>query len=219
MDDQARKTALRMIPYGIYVLTAGDKDGDIAAATVNWVTQTSFSPPLVALGVKTDSGAYAIAREKGQLVLNVLGQGQQAAAFTFFKPAEYADGKLSGAVKVASIKVKDENLAAHLLAPDFFDGEQYPTISFASDALNIDGDDLTLEGELTLKGVTKPVRATGKVQGPTEDFMGNQRLGFTLDATIDRTAYGVDWNADLPKGGKALGNDVTLAVELEFIKA
>ena len=133
--------------------------------------------------------------------------------------ATLADGKLSGAVKVASIKVKDENLAAHLLAPDFFDGEQYPTISFASDALNIDGDDLTLEGELTLKGVTKPVRATGKVQGPTEDFMGNQRLGFTLEATIDRTAYGVDWNADLPKGGKALGNDVTLAVELEFIKA
>ena len=96
MDDQAKKTALRMIPYGIYVLTAGSREGDVAAATVNWVTQTSFSPPLVALGVKTDSGAYAIIREKGQMVLNMLGQGQQGAAFTFFKPAVYADGKLSG---------------------------------------------------------------------------------------------------------------------------
>lgn len=96
MDDQSKKTALRMIPYGIYVLTAGVRDGDIAAATVNWVTQTSFSPPLLALGVKTDSGAYAIARAQGRMVLNILGQGQQGAAFTFFKPAEYADGKLSG---------------------------------------------------------------------------------------------------------------------------
>jgi polyisoprenoid-binding protein YceI len=133
--------------------------------------------------------------------------------------ATLADGRLSGAVQVASIKVKDENLAAHLQAPDFFDVEQHATVSFASDTLTIDGDDLTLDGELTLKGVTKPVRATGKVQGPTEDFMGNTRLGFTLEATIDRTAYGVDWNADLPKGGKALGNEVTLSVDLEFIKA
>jgi polyisoprenoid-binding protein YceI len=132
--------------------------------------------------------------------------------------AAYADGRLSGSVTVDSIVVKDENLAAHLKAPDFFDAEQYPTISFVSDSLTFDGDDVTLEGELTLKGVTKPVRATGTVQGPTEDFMGNTRLGFTLDATIDRTAYGVDWNAELPKGGKALGNDVTLSVELEFIR-
>ncbi len=70
--------------------------------------------------------------------------------------ATFADGKLSGDVKVASIVVKDENLAAHLLAPDFFDAEQHPTISFASDALTVDGDDLTLEGALTLKGVTNP---------------------------------------------------------------
>lgn len=96
MDEQSKKTALRMIPYGIYVLTAGDKGGDVAAATVNWVTQTSFAPPLVALGVKTDSGVYTIGREKKQLVLNILGQGQQGPAFTFFKPAAYADGKLSG---------------------------------------------------------------------------------------------------------------------------
>jgi len=96
MDDQTKKTALRMIPYGIYVLTAGSRDGDVAAATVNWVTQTSFSPPLIALGVKTDSGVYAIARAKGELVLNILGQGQQGAAFAFFKPAEYADDTISG---------------------------------------------------------------------------------------------------------------------------
>ncbi|MBV1838769.1 flavin reductase family protein [Acetobacter estunensis] len=96
MDEQARKTALRMIPYGLYVLTAGTKDGDKAAATINWVTQTSFAPPLLALGIKTDSAVYSHARETGALVLNILGKGQQGAAFAFFKPAEYADGKLSG---------------------------------------------------------------------------------------------------------------------------
>jgi polyisoprenoid-binding protein YceI len=132
--------------------------------------------------------------------------------------ASLTDGVLAGQVKVASIVVKDENLAAHLQAPDFFDAEQHPTISFRSDTLTIDGDDLTLDGELTMKGATQPVHATGKVQGPTEDFAGNTRLGFTLEATVDRTAFGVSWNAELPKGGQALGNDVTLSVELEFIK-
>ena len=96
MDEQDRKTALRMIPYGIYVLTAEAKGAAPAAATVNWVTQTSFNPPLVAVGVKTDSGAYAAAKSAGHFVLNILGKGQQGAAFTFFKPAELEDGKLSG---------------------------------------------------------------------------------------------------------------------------
>lgn len=95
MDEQDRKTALRMIPYGIYVMTAADGDSP-AAATVNWVTQTSFSPPLVAIGVKTDSHVYDAAKKNGGFVLNMLGKGQQGAAFSFFKPAKMEDGKLSG---------------------------------------------------------------------------------------------------------------------------
>lgn len=96
MDDAAKKTALRMIPYGIYVLTARDTDGFPHAATINWVTQTSFSPPLVTLGIKADSRVYAALKTTGKAVLNVLGKGQQGAAFAFFKPAEVQDGKLSG---------------------------------------------------------------------------------------------------------------------------
>lgn len=132
--------------------------------------------------------------------------------------AELVDGKLSGTVKVASIKVKDENLTTHLLAPDFFDAEQFPEITFTSDPIALDGDTAAITGELTIKGTTKPLSATGTVNGPTEDFMGNTRLGFTFETVIDRSEFGVDWNADLPKGGKALGNDVTLTVELEFHK-
>jgi flavin reductase (DIM6/NTAB) family NADH-FMN oxidoreductase RutF len=96
MNEQDKKTALRMIPYGIYVMTAKAGDGSLAAATVNWVTQTAFSPPLLAIGVKVDSGVYAAVKESGQFALNVLGKGQQQAAFSFFKPAKVEDGKLSG---------------------------------------------------------------------------------------------------------------------------
>jgi flavin reductase (DIM6/NTAB) family NADH-FMN oxidoreductase RutF len=96
MNADAKKTALRMIPYGIYVLTADDGKGGIAAATVNWVTQSAFAPPLVAVGVKTDSGAYAIVRDTKTFALNMLGKDQKGVAFTFFKPAELKDGKISG---------------------------------------------------------------------------------------------------------------------------
>jgi flavin reductase (DIM6/NTAB) family NADH-FMN oxidoreductase RutF len=95
MDDAAKKTALRMIPYGIYVLTA-DAGGQIAAATVNWVTQTAFAPPLVAVGVKADSGSYATLKKAGSFALNMLGKGQQGIAFTLFKPAQVEAGKISG---------------------------------------------------------------------------------------------------------------------------
>ncbi len=130
--------------------------------------------------------------------------------------ARLRDGVLTGSVKVASVNVKDPSLIGHLQSPDFFDAEQHPEISFTSKILEIDGDTLTLDGELTIKGVTKPVHATGTVNGPTEDFMGNTRLGFTLETTIDRTEFGLNWNAELPKGGKALADEVTLIVELEF---
>ena len=96
MDADAKKTALRMIPYGIYVLTADDGKGGVAAATVNWVTQTAFNPPLVVVGVKTDSHAYPLIKNTKNFTLNMLGKEHKGLAFTFFKPAQLADGKLSG---------------------------------------------------------------------------------------------------------------------------
>lgn len=133
--------------------------------------------------------------------------------------ATLEDGVLSGSAKITSIKVKDDNLTGHLMAPDFFDAEQHPEVSFRSTSITGDGDQIELDGELTLKGVTKPIHATGTLEGPAEDFMGNTRLGFTLETAIDRTEHGVSWNAELPSGGKALADDVTLHVELEFHKA
>jgi flavin reductase (DIM6/NTAB) family NADH-FMN oxidoreductase RutF len=95
MDPNAKKTALRMIPYGLYVLTAAHGDR-VAAGTVNWVTQASFEPPLIVVGVKTDSGAHALIKDSKAFCLNVLGKGQQALAYTFFKPAERQGETISG---------------------------------------------------------------------------------------------------------------------------
>jgi flavin reductase (DIM6/NTAB) family NADH-FMN oxidoreductase RutF len=96
MDVDVKKTALRMIPYGLYVLTAEDKNGKVAAATVNWVTQTSFQPPLVVVGVKSDSGAHAIIKESRAFALNILGKDQKGMAFIFFKPLERAGNTIGG---------------------------------------------------------------------------------------------------------------------------
>ena len=96
MDENAKKTALRLIPYGVYILTADDGYGEVAATTVNWVTQTAFVPPLVVVGVKTDLGAYPIVTETKKFTLNMLGKDAKGVAFTFFKPTKLEDGRLSG---------------------------------------------------------------------------------------------------------------------------
>jgi flavin reductase (DIM6/NTAB) family NADH-FMN oxidoreductase RutF len=80
MDADQKKTALRMIPYGLYVLTAQDKSGARTAATVNWVTQASFEPPLVVVGVKADSHAKTVIGASGTFALNFLGKGQEGIA-------------------------------------------------------------------------------------------------------------------------------------------
>ena len=130
-----------------------------------------------------------------------------------------ADG-LRGTVDVATISVSEPNLNGHLLSPDFFDAERHPQLSFRSKAIEVEGDRLTIAGELTLKGTTNPVEITGTISGPvTHAFDGSERLGLELETVIDRTAYGLDWNAPLPTGGFAVGNDVKLHAELELVLA
>jgi flavin reductase (DIM6/NTAB) family NADH-FMN oxidoreductase RutF len=98
MDERAeaaKKTALLMIPYGLYVLAAKGTD-QLHAGTINWLTQTSFKPPLVAMGVKTDSGLYAALKASGQFALSFLESGQKDIAFAFFKPTKVEDGMING---------------------------------------------------------------------------------------------------------------------------
>jgi polyisoprenoid-binding protein YceI len=132
---------------------------------------------------------------------------------------ENGNAVLNGTVKADTIVVKDENLAGHLKSPDFFDTEQYPEIKFTSLKLTVDGESVTVDGDLTIKDQTHAITGTGTFAGPTEDFMGNTKVGLTLETVIDRTQFGLNWNAPLPKGGFALSNDVKLEVELELVKA
>jgi len=126
--------------------------------------------------------------------------------------------KLTGVVKVASIVVEDENLYGHLLTPDFFDAERFPELRFESTSIDRDGDTFVADAELTVKGVTKPVTVKGTFAGPITDPWGGERLGLSLETTIDRTAYGIEWNTPLPGGGFAVSNDVALLAELELVK-
>ncbi len=127
--------------------------------------------------------------------------------------------KLVGTVDPKSIVVKDEALAGHLQSPDFFDTERYPELRFESTSIRIEGDEAILDGELTIKGNTNPVTARGAYVGPHEDIAGATKIGLSCETVVDRTLYGLNWNAPLPKGGVALSNEVTLLVELELAKA
>ena len=127
--------------------------------------------------------------------------------------------RLDGTVRADSISVKDENLAAHLTAPDFFDTEQYPQIAFNSTLVRAENGEVIVDGDLTIKGHTRPIEARGTLTEPIEVLGGYTKLGIELNAIIDRTEYGLTWNAPLPKGGFALANEVKLVVELEFTQA
>jgi polyisoprenoid-binding protein YceI len=129
------------------------------------------------------------------------------------------DGKLAGAGKIATLSVKDENLEAHLQSPEFFDAEKHPELRFESTAFRRDGDEVVVDGQITIKGETRPIEARGTTVGPLEDPMGNTKLGLALMTVVNRTDFGLNWQAPMPKGGVALGEDVTLNVDLEFFKA
>jgi polyisoprenoid-binding protein YceI len=131
--------------------------------------------------------------------------------------SEDGTAELVGSVRADAIVVKDENLQAHLGSPDFFDTERYPELRFVSRSLRHDGEELIVDGELTIKDQTHPVEARGTISGPTETLGGAIKLGVTLDAIIDRTQFGLNWNAPLPKGGFALANEVKLTIELELV--
>lgn len=133
--------------------------------------------------------------------------------------AEDGTATLRGTAPVAGVRVQDENLTAHLLSPDFFDAERAPEIAFASDSVRIEDGSVVAEGEITIKGVAQPLTLTGRVTGSGPDAYGNERVGLRLEGTVDRTAFGLNWNTPLPSGDPALANDVTLVAEVSFVKA
>jgi polyisoprenoid-binding protein YceI len=126
---------------------------------------------------------------------------------------------IQGTVAVASITTFDEKRDGHLQSPEFFDVERFPELSFQSTDISFRGDDLAVEGELTVKGITKPVTLRGAFAGSSVDPWGTDRVGVDLEGTVDRTDWELNWNAPLPGGGFLLPNDVKLTATFSAVKA
>ena len=128
---------------------------------------------------------------------------------------------LEGRAKVESVSVTNPpELRAHLVeSPEFFDGANHPEIVFSSNRVELaDDGSATVEGELTIKGITKPVTATGTYQAPVQDPYGGVRSALELTATLDRRDWDLNWQAPLPSGEDVLAWDVTLSVNLELVQ-
>jgi len=133
--------------------------------------------------------------------------------------ASLRDGVLTGTVQVDSVKTAIPQLKDHLLSPEFFNAAETPTITFRSTDIRLGEDgSAEVDGELSIRGVTKPVIAKG-TYGRGTGLRGGEVVGFDLEAAVDRRDYGLNWQAPLPGGGDALGWQVTLQVHLELAKA
>lgn len=126
--------------------------------------------------------------------------------------------RLEGTVEVESVKIDEEMLKGHLLSPEFFDTQRFPQLRFASTELSV-GEDGTLRvlGELEIRGEKREVEASGRFAHLGGDLAGKERVGLSLEATVDRRNFGLDWQAQLPSGGDVLDYAVTIAVELELV--
>ncbi|AZH83658.1 polyisoprenoid-binding protein [Plantibacter sp. PA-3-X8] len=134
---------------------------------------------------------------------------------TFVTPENPLETKITASAEVASINTNQADRDGHLRTGDFFDAETYPTIDFVSTGARAKGDDFLVDGDLTIKGVTKPVTFTVEFGGFATDPYGNYKFGATATTEINREDFGLTYNAALETGGVLLGNDVTITIELQ----
>ena len=126
---------------------------------------------------------------------------------------------IEGSVDASTITTFDDQRDGHLQSPDFFDTKRHPELRFASTSIETSADELVVSGDLTIKGVTRPVQLRGRYLGSETDLMGNERVGLELSGVVDRTEFGLTWNAPLPGGGVLLPDDVLLKATFAAVKA
>jgi polyisoprenoid-binding protein YceI len=127
--------------------------------------------------------------------------------------------KLEGSVEVESIAIDEEMLKGHLLSPEFFDTQRFPRLRFTSSELSVGEDgSARVAGELEIRGETRKVEASGRFAHLGGDLASNERVGLSIESTVDRRDFGLDWQAQLPSGGDVLDYAVTISVELELVK-
>ncbi|GAA5033528.1 YceI family protein [Microbacterium fluvii] len=134
---------------------------------------------------------------------------------TIVAPENPLEAKVTASVDVASVDTKDEGRDTHLRSADFFDVEQYPTLDFVSTGVRVDGGDFLVDGDLTIRGITKPATFELEFGGFGTDPWGNYKAGATAKTVVNREDYGLTWNAALETGGVLVGKDVTITLDLQ----
>ncbi len=152
-------------------------------------------------------------------ISTVRGVFNEADAAITFPSDDLADLQTSATVQAASIYTNDADRDGHLRSADFFDVENHPVISFAStEVTGIDGSRFTLNGDLTIRGVTKPIVLSGEYLGAAVDPWGSERTAFTAEGTINRKDFGLNWNKALEAGGLLVGDEVTIVLDVQAVK-
>lgn len=136
---------------------------------------------------------------------------------TFVTAENPLESTVTAKAEVASINTKDKNRDAHLRTGDFFLADEFPHIEFVSTGVRADGGDFLVDGNLTIKGVTKPVTFEFDFGGFGQDPYGNYKAGATAKTTINRELFGLNYNAALETGGVLLGENVTITLELQAV--
>jgi polyisoprenoid-binding protein YceI len=128
------------------------------------------------------------------------------------------EARLEGTVDVESIQIDEEMLKGHLLSPEFFDVQRFPQLRFTSSEFTVDeGGSLRVRGELEIHGEKREVEASGRFAQLGEDAYGKARVGLSIESSVDRRDFGLDWQAELPSGGEVLDYAVTISVDLELV--
>jgi len=158
---------------------------------------------------------------KHMMISNVKGQFAKIAGSLTLNESNLANSRVEVSIDASSIETRDAQRDAHLKSPDFFDVAKFPTLSFTSTSVRVVRDgELAVEGDLTIRDVTRKV--VFDVEGPTppaKDPWGNTRVGVSASTKINRKDFGLSWNAALETGGILVGDEVTINLEVQFVKA
>jgi len=158
---------------------------------------------------------------KHMMISNVKGEFTAVTGKLNLNGEDITKSHVEALIDAATINTRDAQRDAHLKSPDFLDVEKFPTLSFKATRIAKKGDDeITVAGDLTMHGVTRHVVfAVEGPSAPTKDPWGNLRVGLSASTRINRKDFGLTWNAALETGGILVGDDVTLTLDIEFIKA
>lgn len=183
---------------------------------------TTLTAPQTALSTWNIDPVHSAAefKVKHMMISNVKGQFTGVSGTLRLDGADVTNSKIEATIDAASINTRDPQRDAHLKSADFFDAEKFPTLSFKAARITRQHDGLEVEGDLTMHGVTHKVKFA--VEGPTapgKDPWGNTRIGVSATARINRKDYGLTWNSALETGGVLVGDEVTITLDVQFIKA